>query len=320
MKAGLVCALAGGALLSCNLACADEIEAEKSARRKRMLDAAGPPHLPNLSHAEPNLNFEYTVAVAEPTDVASAEEIEGRQAFMYAGRATLEWPLVPRKWFVGGSFGVASAAVPSGEDPTTGGAALLFANPEVWGRGVWFNEVGLSAGGGVSFVVPVPRTFSSLEAEVVRAVRTIRPHDYPQYEDLSLTARPFFDIRHVTGPVVLQVRQGIDFELVARARNENENRYDLAAWLSVYAGVTTIEQLVVGLELAEVYQITADTTVPNCLDPCDTNRVQFTLSPSLRLRLPVLSPALSALIPLSTPLRNEVSNYFGMRLHLDVLF
>lgn len=289
-------------------------------RRKALLDSDGPPQLPGLTHDDVDLNFEYTIAIAEPTDVISTEPIQDSRAFMYSARAVVEAPLSPRKWFLGLASGVASAAVPTGTDPSTGGSALLLGNPELWLRGIWSNQAGLSAGGGLGAVVPVPRTFSALEGEVVRAVRAIRPELFPTYQDMVLTGRPYIDIRHVTGPVVLQMRQGVDFQLLLRDRAPGENRYDITAFLSAYIGVRTIRQLTLGLELAEVYQLTTNTASPSCPSPCDTRRVQFTLSPSLRLRLPGLSPALSVLLPLSTPLRNEVADYVAFRLHLDLLF
>src|SRR5690606_21115744 len=161
-----------------------------------------------------------------------------------------------------------------------------FGNPELWGRGMWTNEAGLSAGGGLGVVVPIPRTFSPLESEVVRAVRVIRPMDFPRFQDMVITGRPFFDIRHVTDPVVLQMRQGLDFQLLLRDRADNENRYDITAFVSAYLGVRALPALTIGLEVAEVYQITADTSSESCVSPCDEHRVQFTMSPPIRLRLP----------------------------------
>lgn len=289
-------------------------------RRESLLDADGPPSLPGLSHRWWALLFEYTVASAEPTDVSSAEPIDNERAYAYAARWLLEIPIVERVWYVGASLEVGAASVPSSATPGSGGSTLVLANPELWSRALWSSDSGLSAGGGMALVVPVPRTFSPLEAEVVRAIRTVRPTDYTHFQDQALTVRPFFDLRHVTGPVTLQLRQGVDLTVLLRELDTKENRYDLAGLITAYVGVKTVEQLTLGLEVGEVYQITADTSAPACVSPCDQHRAQFTLSPSIRLRLPRLSPSLSALFPLSTPLRAEVASYYAARLHLDVLF
>ena len=155
----------------------------------------------------------------------------------------------------------------------------------------------------------------------MRAIRVVRPESFTHFQDMALTARPFFDIRHVTGPVTLQMRQGVDFSILLRDRDRgSENRYDLTALATAYVGVRALEPLTLGLEMAEIYQITADTSSPSCASPCDQHRIQITLAPIVRLHLPRLSPSLSLLFPLSTPLRAEVASYFAARLHLDVLF
>ncbi len=293
---------------------------ELPARRRAKFDAAGPPSIPGLSHREWVLNIEYTAASAEPTDVISYEPLKDARAYAFAVRWLLETAIAPRAWYIGLSHNMAAASVPAGRTPGSGGNTLVVGNPELWARGLWSSRSGLSAGGGLGVVIPVPRTFSSLESEVVRAIRVIRPWDFPHFQDLTLTGRPFFDIRLVTGPVTIQMRQGVDFAVLVRDRADNENRYDIQALSSLYVGVSTIEQLTLGLEVQEVYQLTADVSSPSCLAPCDQHRSQVTLSPSLRLHLPRLSPALSVLLPLSTPLRGEVASYYAARLHLDVTF
>ena len=288
-------------------------------RRGELLDVLGPPSIPGLSHDGVAFNFEYTVASAAPTDPDTGVEVGGPRAFAYIARWLFEVPLIDRVWYLGVESEVGAASVPTAATGT-GGSSLLFGNPEIWTRALWSDNAGLAGGGGLSLVVPVPRTFSQLESEVVRAIRTVRPIGYPHYQDLTITARPYGDIRHMTGPVVLQARQGLDFSLVTRDLADNENRYDLTAWLTAYAGVDIIPELPLGLELSEVYQITADTTSPGCATPCDQRRAQFTISPLIRGRLGRVAAGLSALIPLSTPLRSEVASYYAARLHLDVLF
>ncbi len=293
---------------------------ELSERRKRVLDSKGTPSLPGLTHRDNAFLFEYTFAFAEPTAVGSAAPLNDETAVAYSARWLLEAPFVDRVWFFGVTSDVAAASVPSGQDPLSGGSALILGNPELWARGMWTSEAGLSAGGGLGVVVPVPRRFSPLEATVVRAIRVVRPWDFPHFDDMVITARPWFDIRHVTGPVTLQIRQGLDLSVVARDLRDNENRYDLTAILIGYVGLRPFEPVTFGIEAAEVYQITADTAAEGCAEPCDGLRAQFTLSPSLRVHLPVITPSLAVLLPLSTPLRGEVTSYVAGRLFLEAVF
>lgn len=289
----------------------------QSRERPEVLDAAGPPSRPGLSHRDLEGNIEVLVAGAEPTDVTSVEPFESQLAWAYATRWQFETPVAPRRWYVGLAHDVAAASVPSGPTPGSGGSTLLLGNPEVWGRGLWSSEHGLAAGGGCGLVLPVPRTFSTLEQEVVRAVRVVRPWDYGHFQDLTVTVRPFFDLRHVTGPVVLEMRQGLDLALLLRDRRAAENRYDLSALLSLYGGVRPLRWLTVGLELQELYTLTADVSSPACPPPCDRQRASVALSPLVVAQLERISLGASVLFPLATPLRAEVSSFVGGRLHLN---
>ncbi len=291
-------------------------DSDLSRAREAQLDVEGPPPLPGLSHRGVAIDFEYTVATAQPADVTSYQPIAGARAYAYAASLAAEAAVVRRRWFLGFANELVAASVPAGTTPGSGGSAAVVGNPEVWARGLWSSRVGLSAGGGLALVLPLPRKFPAIEGEVVRAIRVVRPWDDPHFEDLTLTARPFFDIRHVVGPVVLQLRQGVDIALRLRAPVAPENRVDFAALASVYAGVRVVDPLVLGLELHEVYQLTEDVGTGSCIAPCDQHRVQFTLSPSIRLAWTRVTPTLSVLLPLTTPLRAEVASYQAARLHL----
>jgi hypothetical protein len=312
--------LAWATLSALPAARAEESDADDEAgRRSVVLDANSPPWLSGLSHRGWMAGFEFTLAGVSATDPVSSQPIETSHAYAYAARWLFEAPLHERVWYMGATAQVAAAAVPAGQTAGTGGNTVLFGNPEIWGRGLWSSEVGLSSGGGLGLVLPVPRRYDLLEEQVVRVIRVVRPADFSHFQDLVFTARPFFDARHVAGIAVLQLRQGIDFSVLFRDPGEREHRTDLSAFGSLYLGVTPFEQLTIGLEASEVYQLTADVSTAQCLAPCDQQRIQVTLSPSMRLNLPPLSPALSLIIPLSTPLRGEVASYIAGRLHLEML-
>lgn len=312
---GPVLALGLAALALCPSSSA---QSEPAADSVAVLDADGPPSLPGLSHQGVRTAFELLFATAEPTDVTSYEPIEGRQAYAYAARWLVEAPLAERSWYLGLSHEIAGAHVPPGATSGLGGSRLLLGNPELWARGLWSSELGLSAGGGLALVLPVPRTYEAVEAEAVRAVRVIRPWDYSHYLDLNLTARPFFDVRHVAGLLTLQIRQGLDASFRLREPAENEPSYQLAALLSAYAGLRAASWLVVGLEFQELYDLTGELGSPTCPSPCDEQRATMVLSPSVRLHLPGLSPAVSMLFPLATPLRAEVASFVAARVHLEL--
>jgi len=283
-------------------------------------DVEGPPPLPGLSHRGIAVDTEYTLASAEPTDVTSRETITAGRAYSYAARVAVEWAVAPRRFFVGAASELGAARVPAGTTPASGGVAAVFGNPEIWARALWTSRVGLAAGGGLGLVLPLPRAFDSAELEAVRASRVVRPWALPLFDDLSLTVRPFVDLRHVTGPVVLQVRQGLDVAFRIRDPEASENRIDMTALVSVYAGVRVAQPVTLGLEFHEVYSLTEEVTAPSCAPPCDRYRIQLTLAPSVRLQFRVVTPTLSLLLPISTPLRADVASYYAARLHLGARF
>ncbi len=291
-------------------------EASASEDRRPGLDAEGPPPAPGLSHRGFALDVEYTIASARPTDVVPLEPSRAGRAYGYSGRIAAEWAVAERRWYVGIASELGAARVPPGSAPGSGAQAAVFGNPEIWTRGLWTSRVGLAAGGGLGVVLPLPRSFDPGEVEAVRTVRVARPWSDALFQDRALTARPFLDIRHVVGPVVLQLRQGLDVSVRLRPLAERENRVELAALASVYAGVRVARPVVLGLELDEVYQLTADVATPTCPEPCDRFRVQFTLAPSVRLEWRNVTPTFSMLFPLSSPLRSEVESYVAARFHL----
>jgi hypothetical protein len=276
-----------------------------------VLDAPAPPTLPALAHRDLAIAFEYTAAVIQPNDPGASGD-----AFAYFVHTDFEYPIVPREWFIGLANDIASAAVPGV------GTAFLLGNPEIYGRGLWSSVRGLSSGGGLGIVLPTPRELSPVEADVLRTVRTVRPWDLASFSSLQLTFRPWIDIRHVTGGLIFQLRQAIDWSISltgpedvsggtisgSKPRVTNFN-----ARLTFYTGYRLSEWLGVGVELWEIYEVTKE--LPN-----DDARATFALSPSVRLMFPRVQPALSFLFPLATPLRGDVASYFAARIHLGFNF
>ncbi len=268
-----------------------------------VFDVPAPPTLPGLTLRDPTFTFEYTAAVIEPEATSRAG---GRNAYAWYSHGEMEVPLVPRKWFVGAVHDSAAASVPGVE------RSVLLGSPELYGRGVWSSVRGLASGGGFGIVLPVPRDVSPAEAEVLRTARVVRPWDETRFRELTLTFRPWFDMRYVTGPFIFQLRQGIDWSLVVRGLRSGERRTDVTAHTAFYFGYRLARPVGVGLELWEVYQLTQD--LP------DDQRATFAISPSIRFILANVQPALSVLLPVATPLRGDVASYYAARLSVGFTF
>jgi hypothetical protein len=282
--------------------------------RQAVLDAPAPPTLPALAHPSLTYTFEYTAASIDPKTLLSS----GGRASAWFAHNELELPLSSRKWYLGAAHDIAAGAVPGV------GHRLFFGNPEIWGRGLWSSVVGLSSGAGLGVVLPLPRRLDEVDSEVLQTVRVVRPWDAAYFNDRILTVRPWFDIRHIVGRFIFQFRQGLDVTIAVRPlrRGEQhltlpggggftnvetvEHRSDFVARATLYLGFRATKEIGLGLEFWEVYQVSA------ALD--DDQRASVTLSPSIRFMLGRVAPALSFLVPLTTPLRGEAASYYAARL------
>jgi hypothetical protein len=282
--------------------------AGRAADRESVLDAPAPPTLPALAHKSLTYTFEYTAAGIEPNEPSELGDASSlTTSYAWFAHQDLEMPIVPRKWYVGVAHDVATASVPGV------GKAFFIGNPEIWARGIWSSTRGLSSGGGLGFVLPTPRSLSEDESTVQRTVRVVRPWDAAYFTDLTLTFRPWFDIRHVTGRFILQFRQGIDWSVPLTQVATSGLGSSLTARATFYVGFRAARFLGVGLELWEVYELTSP-KVP------DNKRAAFTISPSIRFVLPRVEPAISVLVPIATPLRGDVASYYAARFNVGFDF
>jgi hypothetical protein len=281
--------------------------ASRAEDRTAVLDAPAPPTLPALAHPTLTDTFEITTAGIDPGGG------KGR-AYAFFLHDELEYPLLSRIWYVGAAHDVVAGAVPgTGHD-------FFFGSPEIWTRGLWSSLAGLSAGGGLGVVVPVPHSLSQAGETVFETVRVVRPWDAAYFTDRVLTIRPWIDIRHVVWRFIFQLRQGLDVGIATRALDPYEHRAEYVARTTFYTGFRLAKPIGVGLEVWEVYQISAD--LCRGKTPCfdDDKRASFALSPSVRLILGRIEPAISLLFPITTPLRGEAASYWAARFNVGFDF
>ncbi len=266
---------------------------------KVALDAPAPPTLPALAHRGLVYTLEYTAAGIDPGHGAG-------RAYAWFLHNDLEYPLIPRTLYVGAAHDVVAGAVPGQGDE------FFFGAPEIWTRALWSSGFGLSSGGGFGVVLPAPRSLTTQERTIFETVRVVRPWDEAYFTDRVVTLRPWVDVRHVWGPFILQFRQGLDVAIVARSLLKDERRVDYAARATFYTGYRLTPAVGLGLEVWEVYQITADLA--------DDKRAAVAISPSVRLSLGRVEPAFSLVFPLTTPLRGDASFYYAARLNVGFEF
>ena len=103
--------------------------------------------------------------------------------------------------------GSASFAVTTG----AGSPLAVAGNPELWGRALWASPAGLAYGGGLGLVLPVS-SHGAAATEVAQTIRVLRPWDYVDFINDTFIFRPFIDVRDIDGRVIVQLRQGIDWD------------------------------------------------------------------------------------------------------------
>jgi len=279
------------ALLSLELAC---IEARASAEGAPLEDIP-PPTLPSLTHRD--FTFDWTYAGAWISENGSfAPKNPSDTGVAWFGHAALEYPIVPRRWFFGAAEDFASAHVPGA------GTRVLYGNPEITVRGVWSNRGALAAGGGVGVVVPMPRDLDAAGRAVLNTLEIVRAWDSAYFSDSFLTFRPTLDFGLRFKPLLVQLRQGLDvsYSLI-------DDHVDIIGRSDLFAELT-FDPVAIGVEALETYSLKDELL--------DEQRAAVTISPSVRVRLPRVSPGLSVQLPFLTPLGGEARSFVVVRLHL----
>jgi hypothetical protein len=257
-------------------------------------DAPAPPTLPDLTHRALAVSLESTFASIHGNPLPDGTD-PGR-SFGWNERIEAEQAVSIRRWYVGVSEQLALGR------PRDQNFLLVAGNPEVWGRALWASQVGLAYGGGLGLVLPgVPHGTSG--TEVAQTIRVLRPWDYVHFVNDDFIFRPFIDVRDIDGRVMLQLRQGIDWDRASGA---------LTSRTTFYVGYRPSEPFGLGLEAWEVYLIKAPLSK-------DDGRAAYAVSPSVRLMTRVLQPAVSILLPIDRPLFDAVDSFWAVRLSVNVV-
>jgi len=257
-------------------------------------DAPAPPTLPDLTHRGLAASLENTFASIQ--NATPLDEARPGRSFGWMERLEVEQALSIRRWYVGVGEQVALG------NPLNEGFQMVAGNPEVWGRTLWASQAGLAYGGGLGAVLPTFRHDAG-SSTLTQTVAVVRPWDHADFVNGDFILRPFLDVRGIDGRVMLQLRQGIDWDQSSGA---------LTSRTIFYIGYRPIELFGLGLEAWEVYLIQAPQRK-------DDGRAAYAVSASVRLMTRVLTPAVSILAPIDRPLYDAVSAFWAIRLTMSVV-
>jgi hypothetical protein len=258
-------------------------------------DAPAPPTLPDLTHRALAGSMESGFASIRGN--TRPDGTEPGRSFGWTERLEAEQAVSIRRWYVGVSEQLALGKSHEGN------FLMVAGNPEVWGRALWASQAGLAYGGGLGVVLPAVH-HGAEGTDVAETVRAIRPWDFVDFVNDDFIFRPFIDVRDIDGKVMLQLRQGIDWD-----------RYNgsLTSHTTFYIGYRPNELFGLGLEAWEVYLIQAPASK-------DDGRAAYAVSPSIRFMTRVLQPAVSFLMPIDRPLFDAVDDFWAIRLSVQAVF
>jgi hypothetical protein len=255
-------------------------------------DAPRPPTLPELTHKDAEVTGESTFGVLYPNTPNTPNGVA------YVQRFSLEWPIALRRFFVGATYEYAAAEPPGG-----GPFKFISGNLQVSGRTVWATSTGLAFGGGLGVTVPTLINPSNAAVGASSAAATLRPWDQDLFSPGFVTLNPFVDVRDVDGPLVLQLREGLDFQFDTHAASD----YRIAAITAAYVGYRIGRWVGAGFEAFEVYFLSGSSVA-------DDKRAVFALSPNVRVMTPYVQPALSFVTNAGIPLFGSVDAWWAIRL------
>jgi hypothetical protein len=257
--------------------------------------APRPPTLPELTHGDLEATLETTAGALLPTP-------GGSLAHAYVQRLGLELPLGLRRWYVGAAYEVAAGTA-------DGSFEAVGSNLAVEGRTLWATHTGLAFGGGLRLMAPTAAFDpNGTAAAVALDAATLRPWDVSFFVPDAFGLRPFVDVRVIDGPFVAQFRQSLDATF---STSRNEQR--LYATTGVYVGWRVTSEVAGGLEAFEAYVIDA----PSVRDGA---RSAIVASPSVRLSLPWVQPAISVFTNLGTPLYGAHQSIWGFRFAFTLVY
>jgi hypothetical protein len=249
-----------------------------------------PPTLPELTHPEVEGTLEATAGAILPNS-------GGALTHAYVQRLNVEIPLGLRRWYVGTTYELGAAA-----------GRAVSGNLEIYGRTLWATRTGLAFGGGLGLVLPAAQfSQDGPAASTALAAATLRPWDVSFFVPNAIGGRPFVDVRAIDGAFVVQFRQALDLLVTA----DSFARQYVYATVGVYLGLWATHEVAAGFEAFESYAIDA----PGIRDGA---RAAVVISPSVRLVLPWVEPAISAFTNIGTPLQGASDRIWGFRLAFTV--
>lgn len=280
---------------------ASPARADSASRLSRLPSAPRPPTLPELAHADREATVELTSGAYYPRDTGAYRG----HVPIHVLRLATEMPLHERSLFVGGTYEAAFGSPAGPRAPF-----VLGGNTEIHGRAVWSTTTGLAFGAGLGVMLPTASFDpNSIDAfSLSSAAIAMRPWDHAFFQSGTFALRPFVDVHDTVGPFLIQFREGLDWTFDVRS-STGQRAFSLA---TLYVAIRPVDWVALGVEAYQLYIIDAPVA--------DERRAFFAVSPSVRLMLKYVQPAIGMIRSVGPPFYPGTDSTVAMRTGLTLLW
>ncbi len=277
---------------------ADDVRAEAPQIAQLQDELSGPKlpppfGVPELTHPGSDVRVDWIVGGAEGHSIGLLEP--GAEARL--------GPL--RRVYVGATWALAAVA----EDGSS--AKVVSGNVEGHVRVVFPMPSWLAVGAGIGVVAPTARWAHGSPAQAAAvAAASLDPTELVMLTPDALGFRPVLDMRLVRGPVVAQLRDGLDFAL----DTASDYRLRTTSRLVGHIGVLASPDVEVSVEGSQQYFLTNGDYYG--VPITDDTRSLITLGPGVRLAFRDVDVGLAAATNVFSPLSDRFDRFVAVRLSI----
>jgi hypothetical protein len=259
-----------------------------------------PSNLPHLAHGGADASLDGLVTTARS---ASGDASIGLLL------ASAEAPFgALQRLYLGGRLPLAAAVTRSGA-----GTRSVAGNLELGARVVFPMPAWLAFGGGLGFVLPTARFDHDSPAEEAAALAaSLEPTEIALLAPKAIGVRPTIDLRLLRGPIVVQLRDGVDMVF------DTGRRWQLGAAgrLVAHVGAVLLERFELSLEASQIYFFTKGDLFG--VDVSDGKRTALTFGPFARVGLGAVDLGVGAVGNIQSPLATGIDRFVALRIALMV--
>ena len=249
--------------------------------------------VPELTHPAFDARVDWTLGSAASTSMGLlAPSAEARLGVLRRGYFGVAWPF--------------AAAAADGAD-----AKVVSGNAQAYARFVFPMPSFLSASAGVGVALPTARWAHGSPAQAAAvAAASLEPTELVALTPDAVALRPVVDFRFVRGPLVAQIRDGLDFAL----DTATDYRLRTTGRLLAHVGVLASPDVEVSLEAQQQYFLGNGDHYGAPVN--DAKRSALTFGPGVRFAFRDVDLGLATTTNIGSPLADAFGRFVAVRLSM----